>query len=213
MLASSKFSSLLQTAICIAMAGIVCVGCGKPKADPANQTPAQAPANETGSIQFRSTREAQQALAGLWLGEAVINEDTLKSLLAEMTEPQQQALLKESQTFVSTEMAMQFTSDGNMETEIEITPAGTAQPIRGQTLARWSVLNAQGNQITVETIQQNENGEAVSAQTVYTVSADGNRIVMQANVASALAQCEPLIYLDRQLDERFATAPNGQLVR
>ena len=208
MRASSNFSRLLQTAICVALAAVVCVGCGKPKPKPANETPA----NETGMIQFRSTQEAQQSLAGLWLGRAVINEDTLKSLLAGMTEPQQQALLKESQTFVSTEMAMQLANDGSMETAIEVTPVG-AQPIQGQTFARWNVLEAQGNQVIVETTQQDENGKTTQSQTTYTVSADGNRIVMQANVASALAQCEPLIYLDRQVDARFAEAPNANMIR
>ena len=208
MRASSNFSRLLQTAICVALATIVCVGCGKPKPKPVNETPA----NETGMIQFRSTQEAQQSLAGLWLGRAVINEDTLKSLLAGMTEPQQQALLKESQTFVSTQMAMQLANDGSMETAIEVTPVG-AQPIQGQTFARWNVLEAQGNQVIVETTQQDENGKTTQSQTTYTVSADGNRIVMQANVASALAQCEPLIYLDRQVDARFAEAPNANMIR
>ena len=217
MLASSNFSSLWQASICVALAAVVCVGCGKPKSDPANQTPAQAPAdepgpNETGAIHFHSAEQAQQSLAGLWLGRAVINEDTLKSLLAGMTEPEQQALVKESQTFVSTQMAMEFGNDGSMETAVEITPVG-GQPIQGETFARWKVLEAQGNQIIVQTTQQNENGEAVSSQTVYTVSADGNRIVMQANVASALAQCEPIIFLDRQLDERFAKVPDGNVVR
>ncbi len=220
MLACSKFPKLLQTAVCVALVAVVCVGCGKPKQDPANQTPAQAPAdgpesNETGAIEFRSTEQAQQVLAGLWLGQAVINEDTLKDLLSGMTEPEQQALVKESQTFASTQMAMEFSGDGSMETAVEITPVG-AQPIQGQTFARWNVVKAQGNQVIVETTQQNENGEAVSTQTVYTVSADGNRIVMQANVASPLAQCEPMIYLDRQVDERFANAPdapNGNVIR
>lgn len=215
MLASSKFSNLLKATICVALAAVVCVGCGKPKSVPADQTPTQANepgTTETGAIEFRSAQEAQEALAGLWFGQAVINEDTLKTLLAGMTEPEQQTLLKETQTFVSTQMAMEFSKDGSMESAVEITPVG-GQPIQGDTFARWSVLRAQGNQVTVETIEQNESGEVVSSQTTYTVSADGNRIVMQPNVASALAQCEPMIYLDRQVDERFANAPRGNAIR
>ena len=212
MLASSKFSRPLQAAICIALTVVVCIGCGKPKQVPTNESPAQAPANETGEMQFRSAQEAQQLLAGLWLGRAAINDDTLNSLLVGMTEPQQQALLKESQTFVSTQMAMQLANDGSMETAVEVTPVG-AQPIQGQTFARWSVVKTQGDQVVIETIQQNENGEATQSQTAYTVSADGNRIVMQANVGSALAQCEPLIYLDRQVDERMAQSPNAGTIR
>ena len=210
MLASSKISRLLMTSIYFAIAAVVCVGCGKPKPVPTNESPAQAPADETSEFQFRSPEEAQRSLAGLWLGQAVINQDTLKNLLADMTEAQQQALLKESQTFVSTQMAMQLADDGSMETAVEVTPVG-AQPIQGQTIARWSVVATEGNQVIVRTMQQNENGEATESQTVYAMSPDGNRIVMQANVGSALAQCEPLIYLDRQVDERFAEAPNNTI--
>jgi len=212
MFASSTFSRLLQTAICISLATVVCVGCGKPKVVPATETPAQAPVNETSKFQFRSAEEAQQLLAGLWLGKAAINEDTLGNLLAQLPQPQQQTLLKEAQTFVSTQMAMQLATDGSMETAVEVTPMG-AQPIQGQTVARWSVINAQGNQVVVQVTQQNENGQAVTSQTAYTVSPDGNRIAMQANMESALAQCEPLIYLDRQVDERMAQSPNANLVR
>jgi hypothetical protein len=212
MLAYTRFSQLLHSAICVALAVVVCVGCGQPKPTPTSAAPTQAPANETGEIQFRSTQQAHQSLAGLWLGKAVINEGTLKSLLSEMTPPQQQALIKESQTFVSTQMAMQLAIDGSMETAIEVTPVG-AQPIQGQTFARWTVVQAKGNQVIVETRQQNENGQATNSQTAYTMSPDGNRIVMQANVGSDLAKCEPLIYLDRQIDERFAEAPNGQAIR
>ena len=212
MFASSNFSRLLQATICIALVAIVCVGCGKPKAVPTTEAPAQAPSNETSKFQFRSAEEAEQALAGLWLGKAAINEDTLQKLLAELEDPQQQALLKEAQTFASTQMAMQLAMDGSMETVVEVTPAG-AQPIQGQTLARWSVVKAQGNQVVVQVTQQNESGQAVTSQTAYTVSPDANRIVMQANMESVLAQCEPLIFLDRQVDERVAQSPNDNLVR
>lgn len=212
MLASSNVFNLLQTAIFTALALVVCVGCGEEKTDIALQSSARTPANATAAIEFRSTQQAQQTLVGPWLGKAVINEDTLKNLLAGMSQAQQQALIKETQIFVSTQMAMQFAGDGSVITSIEITPDG-GQPIAGETSARWRVVKAQGNQITVETTERNETGEAVSAQTVYTVSADGNRIAMQPNVASALAQCEPLIFLDRQIDERFANVPTASTAR
>ena len=200
---STNFFRLVQTSICLVLIAVVCVGCGKPKADPANQ----APASDTGQMKFRSAEEAQQALAGLWVGQAVINQEALNGLLAEMTEPERQALLKESETFMSTQMVIQMTTDGNMKTAVEVTPAG-AQTMRGQTLAQWNVTEVQGNEVMVQSSQQNEQGDTKTTNAVYAVSPDGNRIVLRANIASAFKQCEPLIYLDRQVEERFAQTPS-----
>lgn len=216
MLASSNFARLLQTSICVVLAALICAGCGKPKVEPAVETPAQttseSTSTETSSLRLRSAEEAQHFLSGLWLGKAVFNQDTLQTLMTQLPEPQQQALFNEAQTFASTQMAMQLAADGMMETAIEVTPVG-AESIQGQTVAQWSVTEVQGNQVVIRTTQQNENNEAITSETVYTVSADGDRIVMQANVGSALADCEPLIYLDRQIDRRVAKGPNANEMR
>jgi len=199
MLAPSNFFRFVQTSICIALIAVVCVGCGKPKPVPANE----APASDTGEIKFRSTEEAQQALAGVWVGGAVLNEETLNRLLAEMAEPQRQALLKESQTFATTQMAIEMVADGNMQTAIEIRPVD-AETIQGQTIAQWSVAEVEGSQILVKALHQDKTGETKTSHMLYNMSPDGNRIVMQSNVGGPLKQCEPLIYLDRQADERAA---------
>ena len=209
MLASSKYAHLLQASICFALATIICVGCGKPKTEPVGTTPAETtetPATETSSLNFQSTDQAKQTLAGLWLGKAAFNQEALKNVIAQTPESEQEALLKEAQTFASTQMALQFSADGVMKSAVEVTPVG-AQPIQGQTVAQWNVTDVRGNQVLVQSTLKNSEGKDVTIKSIYLVSPDGNRIVLRANLSSKLAQCEPLIYLDRQVNKRLAEAP------
>ena len=207
MLTSSKYSSLLQASICVALATMICVGCGKPKAQPAGETPSQTtPETSTDQSRTISPKQAEQALAGIWLGKAAFNQEALKSIIAELPEAEQQKLMKEAQTFASTQMALQLSTDGVMKTAIRVTPAG-AKPIQGQTLSQWNVTQVKGNQVLINSTLKNAAGEDVTIKNVYLVSADGNRIVMRANLSSKLAECEPLIFLDRQVNKRVAEAP------
>lgn len=183
---------------------LICVGCGTPKESPDNAAPAAVtPEDQRASSQFQSIDQARQTLAGVWMGRAVLNQQTLQTLMADMDQPQRDALIREAQTFASTQIAMQLDSSGSMETAVEVTPVG-AQTIQGQTSARWNVTQTQGNQVTIATIQNNGLDGPKTTQTVYTVSPDGNRIVMQANVGIELSKCEPLVFLDRQIETRTA---------
>ena len=216
MFVSFSGSFTLQCCVILSIALVVAPGCGKPKTAPSQTTPksnapleSHAPSGDTASIQFRSIDEARTSLAGVWLGKAVINQQTLQSLLTSRIDPsQRQALRRDAQTFASTQMAMQLDINGAKETAVEVTPAG-GNPIQGQTIARWNVIQAQGNQVIIESMQADEYGRPVTSRTTYTVSPDRNRIVMQANVGSDLSQCEPLIYLDRQTEpQRVAEMPD-----
>jgi len=218
MRALSKNSYLFQTFTCLGLALVaINVGCGEPKPEPPNNgettnTSEQTSTASTPTVRLRSTEDAQQLLTGVWLGKAVINEQRLQTLLTEKSQPQQEALFTEARTFLSTQMAMQFDSNGTMESAIEITPSG-GQMIQGQTFAKWLVTAVEGNQITLETVEPDGSNQPITTQTVYTLSSDGNRIIMQANVGSDLSQCEPLVFLDRQIDTRIAEAPASGLVR
>ena len=214
MLTSSNYSRLLQASICFALATVICAGCGKPKTEPTVETPdqttSQTPVNQTSQIEFQSTEQAQQTLAGTWLGKAAFNKKAFETVIAEMSEAEQQKLVKEAQTFVTTQMALQFSTDGVLKSAIQVTPVG-AEPIRGQTVAQWNVAQVKGNQVLVQSKLKNAEGKEVSVNSLYLVSADGNRIVMRANLGSELAKCEPLIFLDRQVNnKRVAEAPAAE---
>ncbi len=136
-------------------------------------------------------------LVGAWMGKAIINEEALLDVADSLPIDQRQALIQEARTFVTTEMAIQFSPSGEIETAIEMQPIGS-QKIAGESFGTWKVIEANDGQVTVETTSTDETGTVLTSQIAFAVSLDGDRLVLQPQVSSALAGCEALIYLDRQ---------------
>ncbi len=143
-------------------------------------------------------------LVGAWMGKAIINEQALLTTADALPGDQRQALIHEARTFVTTEMAIQFSPSGEIETAIEVQSVG-GQKIAGQTFGTWKVVEATNNGVTVETTGTDETGSTVTNRTTFAVSVDGDRLVLQPQVSSALAGCEALIFLDRQMTSPTAS--------
>lgn len=137
-------------------------------------------------------------LVGAWMGKAIVNEEALLRAVDSLSGDQRQALIREARTFVTTEMAIQFSPSGELETAIEMQPAGS-QKVAGETFGTWKIVEANDAQVVVETTSADETGAMSTIQTAFAVSVDGDRLVLQPQVSSALAGCEALIYLDRQM--------------
>lgn len=153
-------------------------------------------------------------LVGAWMGKAILNEQALLQAADSLPSDQRQALIHEARTFVSTEMAIQFSPSGEIETAIEMQPVGS-QKVAGQTIGTWKVIEMTDTQVTVETTSTDHTGSTKTNQTAFAVSVDGDRLVLQPKVSSALAGCEALIYLDRQMmpAASVAQAPESSTFR
>lgn len=153
-------------------------------------------------------------LVGAWMGKAILNEQALLEATDSLTGTQRQALIREARTFVTTEMAIQFSPSGELETAIEMQPVGS-QKVAGQTFGTWKIVEATDSQVVVETTSADETGAMSTIQTAFAVSVDGDRLVLQPPVSSALAECEALIYLDRQMipAASVARAPDGAMLQ
>ena len=153
-------------------------------------------------------------LVGAWMGKAILNEQALLAAADTLSGDERQALIHEARTFVTTEMAIQFSPSGEMETALEMQPVGS-QKIAGQTTGTWKIIEATDTQVVVETTNTNEAGASFTERTAFAVSVDGDRLVLQPQVSSALAGCEPLIYLDRQMVPavNVARVPDGTMLR
>ncbi len=153
-------------------------------------------------------------LVGAWMGKAIINEQALLKAADSLSGDQRQALIREARTFVTTEMAIQFSPSGEIETAIEMQPAGS-QKIAGQTFGTWKIVEANDAQVIVETTDTDGTGAMSTSQTAFALSVNGDRLVLQPQVSSALAGCEALIYLDRQMipAANVAQAPDGVMLR
>jgi hypothetical protein len=167
------------------------------------------PVVATGSSGFRNS-----PLVGAWMGKAIINEEALLEAADSLPTDQRQALIQEARTFVTTEMAIQFSQSGEIETAIEMQPVGS-QRVTGESFGTWKIIEATDGKVTVETSSTDETGTLQTNQTAFAVSVDGNRLVLQPQVSSALANCEALIYLDRQAmpAASVAQAPEGTTFR
>jgi len=141
---------------------------------------------------------SRSLLVGAWMGKAIINEQALLATADSLPGDQRQALIREARTFVTTEMAIQFSPSGEIETAIEMQPVGS-QKTAGETFGKWKVVEATDTQVVVETTSADETGAVSTNQTAFAVSVDGDRLVLQPQVSSALTNCEALIYLDRQV--------------
>ena len=163
---------------------------------------------------FANETSSQSPLVGAWMGKAIVNEKALLAAADSLSGDQRQALIREARTFVTTEMAIQFSPSGEMETAIEIQPVGS-QKFSGQTFGTWKIVEATDSQVTVKTSITDSTGATSTGQTSFAVSVDGDRLVLQPEVSSALADCEALIYLDRQAAPaaNVARSPEGGVLR
>ena len=149
---------------------ILSLGCGaesKPK-----QTGAEAPkTDQTAQITPSVTPELGQDLVGLWLGSAVINQSQLDAQLAVLP-PEKQAEMKNFvANFLTTVMAMHYTSDGVFENEVEMSINGAA-PIRDVSLGTYQVLSAAGDEMTIKVNEQMADGSTTDSQRMIRFSAD-----------------------------------------
>lgn len=153
-------------------------------------------------------------LIGAWMGKAILNEEALLDLVDSLSGDQRQALIQEARTFVTTEMAIQFSPSGEIETAIEMQPVGS-QKVAGESFGTWKIIEATDEQVTVESTSTDETGAMQTTRTAFAVSVDGDRLILQPQVSSALANCEALIYLDRQSlpPTSVARAPEGGMLR
>ena len=190
-------------------------GCNSPT-HTAVQTPNNRSAHTSSTPLARGEKSdaGHSPLVGAWMGKAIINEQALLNAADSLSGAQRQDLIREARTFVTTEMAIQFSPSGEVETAIEMQPVG-GQKVAGQTFGTWKVVGATDTQVIVETISADETGAASTNQTAFAVSVNGDRLVLQPSISSALAGCEALIYLDRQVmpSVNVAQAPEWTVLR
>jgi hypothetical protein len=210
-------SAPIKYSVAILSIAALAVGCNSATETPVQSQVKALPTNPSdySPLTVEHSRPASQfPLVGAWMGRAIINDQALTAAADSLSADQRQALIREARAFVTTEMAIEFSSTGEMETAIEMQPIG-GQKVAGQTFGTWKILQSHATQVVVETIDTDQNGGISTSETTFAVSVDGDRLVLRPNVSSALAKCEALIYLDRQPASatRFAQAPEGPIVR
>jgi hypothetical protein len=140
---------------------------------------------------------AKQQLIGVWLGQALLDEEALLQKLKPLSPPQRTEVLRSAEEFLTTVMAMELRGDGSMEKEFEITPNG-GQPLRDGGSGAWRIVESKGDQAVMETTATLFDGTVVTDRQLLRFYPDGNRLAVSVQLGDTLAGCNPQIVLYRQ---------------
>lgn len=155
------------------------------------------------STQTASTQSAEasvkqsQKLAGIWLGEALLDEKKFEQRISQLPPQQQQLILAKAQSFLSMVMAIEFRSDGTVENGVEIVSTD-GQILRDSSSGVWKVVGAENNDLFVEIQESLSDGTVAKDQKVYSFSADGDRFALAVPVSEELQGCDARLVFQRK---------------
>ena len=182
----------------ILSAALIVSGCAEPAAEKETVSKSEPPV-ETASF-AEEVQEAPETheLVGVWWGKGAINEASLAMAIEGLSPETQRQVKTAAETFLATEMAIEFKADGNMETAVEVTDQ-SGQRESGTSIATWEAdPTTTRGEYRVSSVETQDNGMKVSGYKTYRVSADGRKLVLLVDLPGLLGQCSPQIVLDRQ---------------
>lgn len=189
------------------------LGCGSDKKENQKQPNDNQPADKTASTEpapQRTLTRVEQKLVGVWLGSAALEDKLVEAVFeAQADDAAKVAFVDQAESFLSTAMALHFKSDGTFEQDIEQAAAG----IRQSGIGSWKVLEVQANEILVETVERDVDGNEVVAQRKFRLYPNGKAFAMQAPVSATLSKCNPRLVFTLQsqfADDRTAEAGNTE---
>lgn len=145
---------------------------------------------------------AGEKLVGVWYGVVHLDNTKVMAKLETLKEPEVRAqFMSMAETIESMRIATEFRSDGTMEIDIEIRPAG-AEVQRASTVGTWRILEQNANSVMIETTEpaadpnQPELQDLVK-QVQYTFI-DKNHVAIRAPVSPDFNDCDPAVVFERQ---------------
>lgn len=153
-------------------------GCAKQEAAPASP---ESNATETETENQTAQQDLGQQLVGVWLGQAQVDPVRLQEKLQSTDEAERAALQRTVQNFLTTVIAIQYTADGQVEHDIEMTVDG-GPPLRESSIGKWKVVGQSGRQVEIEVVEQLSDGSTAETRKRVTVGPEGNRIELEAPI-------------------------------
>lgn len=204
----SNFKTLQRCFLVLAGFAVFISGCAKP-------------AEETSRVQetkpqvdlakhSREEKQPQHELVGVWLGKGALDQNSLAIAIQGLSPETQRQLNAKAETFLTTEMAIEFKVDGTMETAVEvINKLGMRDS--GVSLSTWEASRTVNRgEYRVTSVEDQSDGSKVTDHKIYRVSADGQNLELLVDLEGLLGQCNPRIVLQRQ-DENPSVAANNEL--
>jgi hypothetical protein len=181
---------------------MACLLFGCSNSNPPSNTEQKESANQSSvtADQVATVLPVQQ-LAGVWLGEAVMDEAKFQQKISQLTPNQQQLTLAKARSFLSMVMAVEFRKDGTVENGVEIVSTD-GQVLRDSSAGNWRIVSAENNELLVEIQETLSDGTVDTDQNVYTFFPDGNRFAMAVPVSEELRGCNPMLVFQRKAIQR-----------
>ncbi len=185
-------------------------GCAKPVAEK-DPTPEGTPQVETAEL-VQKAEPATHALVGVWWGTGALDENALATAIQGLPLETQLQVAVAGESFLATEMAIEFKTDGKMETAVEVT-GQLGQRESGSSVATWEAApTATRGEFRVSSVEAQADGSKVSDYKTYRLSADGRKLILLVDLPDLLGQCSPQIVLDRQDEvQTIANESSGTL--
>lgn len=139
----------------------------------------------------------ENILAGIWLGEASLNEAKFQQKIGQLAPDRQQLMLAKAESFMSMVMAMEFRIDGNVETGVEIVSTDGLL-LRDSSAGKWKIIAADNNELIVEIQESLSDGSIAQDQKVYLFSEEGDQFAMAVPVGDELIGCDARLVFQRK---------------
>ena len=174
-------------------------GCSEPtlEQNPTAELKSQvAPAPNSAAI-AGETQPNLNALPGIWLGNAVLDQAKLTQKISSLTPAQQELVLAKATSFLSTIMAVEYRSDGTLENDLEMVSMD-GQVMRDGSQGNWRVLETRVDGLLVETSETLPNGTIAKTESFLKFFAEGNRFVTAVTLGQDLQDCDAMIVFEKQ---------------
>lgn len=182
------------------MVVVLVAGCQSPEEPLSDGIPVQSEETQISPARpdLIADDEVEQALIGVWMGQATMDEEALVTKL-ESLQPEQQLPVKElALDFLTTVMAIDLRADGFVEKEIELTLAD-GEPLRDGGPGQWRMVQRDRNRVLVEMTLRLADGSMAKDQQWFEVNSDGNTLTVPISLGDDLDGCNPQIVLYRQM--------------
>ena len=189
--------------IILAMTGVAFLisGCAKPakEVNSGNEEPAAATSSNVSQTDAEDA--TSHPLVGVWLGRGAIDRNSVAAATDGLSAEAQRQVKTAAEVFVATEMAIEFKDDGMMETAVEIVNQSGKRE-SGVGIAAWEASQTvQPGEFRVVSVEEQEDGSAVTDYKTYRVSDDGQTLALLVDLPGVLGQCQPRIVFQKQTQQ------------
>lgn len=212
-MSTSKTTFQLGFAI-VASAALLVSGCAKPAAEDVSMETETSSTPPVAMVAHAKEEVAKvHELVGVWWGTGTLDQQSLNAAIDGLSFETRRDVTAKAATFLATEMAIEFKTDGQMETAVEVTNQA-GQRDSGMSVATWEAsptINSGEYRVSSEETQTS--GLKTIDHKTYRVSQDGKQLTLLVDLPGLLGQCNPRIVLQRQADQESVAAGQGGLLR